>query len=111
MKQKRSALPRYAVAIASAVLATLVRLMLASAMGAQAPYVTYIIAVTATAWYGGLGPALVTMLLGAFATIYFVLTPPDSFSFSDNADVLRFTLYLLTGTTIALFSEAMHRAQ
>ncbi len=103
MKQTRSTLLSYAVAILSVALATVLRLMLAPILENQAPFITYIIAVALIAWYGGLGPALVAAALGAVAGGYFFITAP--------LDVMKFAPYLVLSFVISLISEAMRRTR
>ncbi|HKP87100.1 MAG TPA: DUF4118 domain-containing protein, partial [Blastocatellia bacterium] len=111
MKQARSAMLRYAVAITSVAVATWLRLMLAPLLGEQAPFITCLIVVTFIAWYGGLGPALVSAALGAVAIDYFILPPPYEFSSHDKESILRFGTYLIASAAIALFSEATRRSR
>jgi PAS domain S-box-containing protein len=111
MKQARSAIQNYAVAIASAAAATGLRLMLSPILDVQAPFVTCLIAVTFTAWYAGLGPALISSALGAIAAYYFILTPQNGFPISEKNDVMRYVTYLISCAVVALFSEAMRRAR
>lgn len=64
---------RYGVAILSVAIAAAARAGLDPALGEHLPYVTFFIAVTASAWYAGPGPALLATLLGfVVATWLFV---------------------------------------
>ncbi|HST22527.1 MAG TPA: PAS domain S-box protein [Blastocatellia bacterium] len=103
MKQTRSTLLSYAVAIVSVALATVLRLMLAPVLQAQAPFVTYIIAVALIAWYAGFGPALVAASLGAITGGYFFVTGP--------LEVMKFVPFLVLSVVISLISETMRRTR
>jgi K+-sensing histidine kinase KdpD len=71
---------RYGSAIVCIVVATWVRTLLDSISGNQFPYATLFFAVLLTAWYGGFGPALVAVVLGAMLSAYFLIQPRGSFS-------------------------------
>ena len=76
----RSLWMRYGVAVGAAVLALLVRFPLAPLLGVTAPYLTFFIATTASAVFGGFGPGLVTTLAGAILALAFVLPSMGTFS-------------------------------
>src|ERR1044071_5289584 len=103
MKQTRPTLLNYAVAILSVALATALRLLLAPVLEAQAPFITYIIAVALMAWYSGLGPALVAAALGAVAGGYFFISYP--------LEVMKFLPFLVLSVVISLISETMRRTR
>ncbi len=71
---------RYGVAIGAAILALLVRFPLAPFLGSTAPYLTFFVATTASAVFGGFGPGLVTTLSGAFLALAFILPSASTFS-------------------------------
>jgi PAS domain S-box-containing protein len=71
---------RYGFAVGAAVLALLVRFPLAPLLGVTAPYLTFFIATTASAVFGGFGPGLVTTLAGAILALAFVLPSMGTFS-------------------------------
>jgi len=93
----------YAVAIISVALATALRLLLAPVLEAQAPFITYVIAVALMAWYSGLGPALVAAALGAVAAGYFFISYP--------LEVMKFLPFLVLSVVISLISETMRRTR
>lgn len=72
MVQTRSAARRYLFAIALVAAAVAARLALQPFI--DAPFLTFFIAILATAWYWGLGPSLVATLLSAGAA-YFMVSP------------------------------------
>jgi PAS domain S-box-containing protein len=78
-------------------------MIFAPILEAQAPFVTYIIAVSLIAWYGGLGPALVAAALGALAGGYFFLTDP--------LEGMKFAPYLVLCVVISVISEAMRQTR
>jgi PAS domain S-box-containing protein len=95
----------------SILLATLLRMLLQPLLGSNQPYVTYVIAVIFTAWYGGLRPALLALVLGALGAVYFFVSPSNSLGLTGVPNMIGVFLYLTVGITSALLSEAMHRAR
>src|ERR1700676_411146 len=74
---------RYGLAILAAIVALLLRRLLAPLLGENNPYHTLWAAVVFSAWYCGLGPSLVTTLLGVVGVWYWFLPPFHSFSLQD----------------------------
>src|ERR1035438_5618724 len=82
----RSAPLRYGAAVFSIAVASLVRMALGPLLGDQLPFVTFFAGIAAAAWFGGVGPSLLSAALGfALAELFFVrhahrwwiLTPLD----------------------------------
>src|SRR5690349_535548 len=71
----RTLLLRYGVAVVSAALAVLLREALNPLWSHRLPFLTLFPAVFLSAWYGGLGPGLVTTALCAIAANYLWLVP------------------------------------
>jgi PAS domain S-box-containing protein len=105
-----SNLKRYGVAVLSSLLATIVRAALEPVLQIRTAFITYFLALVVTAWYGGLGPALVVVLLGTIAAAYFFIPPDNSLLITDLGDLLSLALFIIIGTAIAFLSEAMHSA-
>src|SRR5437763_13982069 len=68
-------LPRYGSALAGVLLATLIRVWLHPLLGNQYPFPTFFVASMVTAWYAGLGPALLSLTLGCLAGIHYFVLP------------------------------------
>jgi PAS domain S-box-containing protein len=102
---------RYSLSLVAVVLATLLRLLLHPLLDNTAPYVTYYIAVLFTAWACGLGPALLTLFLGAAAAVTFFVAPRASLAIEGAPNIIGLTLYFSVGTIGALLSQEMHRAR
>jgi PAS domain S-box-containing protein len=111
LKVSRSTLLCYGVAVTSILLATLLRMLLQPILGSNQPYIMYVIAVVFTAWYGGLRPALLALLLGALGAVYLFVPPGYPFTLANGQHVLGLILYLIVCITSALLSEEMHRAR
>lgn len=110
-----SELSRYAGAVAGVVLATLLRLLLDPVLKSNLPLTTYFVAVIATAIYAGLGPALVSMALGAITGAFLFMEPRVSFALSSRSEALRLLAFCaLTGGLSALIwttQRARRRAE
>ena len=101
----------YGCAVASIALAVYVRHLLALLIGVQQPYTTIYFAVMLTAWYGGVGPALVSVALGALAADYFLIPHQGVFGFADAQQEVGMALHLGTNLGIALIGGVMHTAR
>ena len=103
-------LKTYGVAVLSVALATVLRMALNPLLGGRTTYITYFLALVATAWYGGLGPALVVVALGAMLSAILFLPPEYSLRITDPGALLSLFLFIIAGTAVALFSGALHRS-
>ena len=84
--------------------------MLDPVLGIRSPSPFILFAVLATAWYGGVGPSLTALALGALGADYFLLTPRGTFDLADE-DMVVLVLYCITGLGISLLAGRMHRAR
>jgi signal transduction histidine kinase/ActR/RegA family two-component response regulator len=100
----------YAVALVTVGAATLLRMSLQPVLGEQAPFAAYVVAVTFVAWYGGLGPALVSLVLGALSAAHWFLPPAGSLAIVDGASRVGLTFYTVLCLASALAIESMRRA-
>lgn len=80
----KSTATRYAVAASVALLALLLRGALAPILGDQAPYLTLFPAVIFSAWYLGIGPAILTAVIGLVGVWYWFLVPFHSFALQNR---------------------------
>jgi PAS domain S-box-containing protein len=115
---QRSPLSGYVTAIAFTAAALGIRLWLDPVLADRIPFASFFAAVALTAWFGGFGPCLVAIVLGALAVWYFVLEPRHSFALDSPYQTLGLITFALTGLVIAGFSSrtrsalrAMHDAQ
>ncbi|MFY9659047.1 MAG: PAS domain-containing protein [Terriglobales bacterium] len=103
---------RYALAGLAAVGALLLRKMLSPWFGTTNVYHTVGAAVLFSAWYCGVGPAIVATLISVVGSWYFILLPLHSFRFEDHrnqiAGLVEFGI--LSGFVIAL-GEVNRRSQ
>ncbi|HEY9631931.1 MAG TPA: PAS domain S-box protein [Coleofasciculaceae cyanobacterium] len=98
---------RYGVAVLAVVLAMLLMLLLNPWVTmAQSPFLIFFGAVVVSAWYGGMGPGLLTTCLSALLSSYFFVYPIYSLDL-DLSDSVRVSLFMLEGTLISALCEAL----
>ena len=61
-----------------------------------------------SAWFGGLGPSLVALALGALSALAFFMPWSGSPSANTAADLLGTALYVVVGSVLVAYSQA-HR--
>lgn len=116
MKGKvRSQLLGYGVAVVSVVVATALRYAVGPLLPPGLPFLTYFIAVVVSAWYGGLGPAAVCIVLSSLAAAHFFIPPDDSLLIEDPAHLIGLGAFIVLGAAMAALGETMrvavHHAQ
>ncbi|HEY1293716.1 MAG TPA: response regulator [Chloroflexota bacterium] len=98
---------RYGVAIALSALALLFAWVFKPAFGTDA-YAVFYLAVIVSAWYGGLGPAIVAGVVGLLANIVFQL-PQMGGPGLTNDDWLRVAIYVSVASLIVLITNRLDR--
>src|SRR5204862_4928940 len=108
---------RYSAAIVLAFLAMLLRLSVDPWVGDQYPFATFIAAAAISAWFGGAGPALLTLVLGYLLADWFFISPRHELNISGLtrdqaiASALFFGLSLIIVSLSALTQAARNRAE
>ena len=110
-QERRSTILRYGVAVLSLIVATLVRSSLHPILGPNQPFITFLLAVLATAWFAGLGPSLLTLTAGGVVALYLFVPPEFSFRITGAAQLVGLILYVTVGLTGILIIEAQRRAR
>jgi K+-sensing histidine kinase KdpD len=101
-------LVRYGIAVATVTVALLARLALDPLLKDQFPFSTFYIAVAVTSYFAGLGPALVSLLLGLVISVWFVIPPRTTLEIRGLPDIVEILIYLLvTGTITTLIPELL----
>jgi K+-sensing histidine kinase KdpD len=95
----------YLLALASTLTATIVRFAMDRELDEKSRMMLFIPAVLASAWYGGVGPGIFALLLGALMAAWVLIPPITNLSFGDQADQLSFLLYLVVGAGIILLAH------
>src|ERR1700739_4195592 len=70
------------------------------------PYHTVWLAVAFSSWYCGLGPSIVTAILGTLGVWYWFLPPPHSFAIPDRTDVYGMLGFLVFSAVIIALGES-----
>jgi PAS domain S-box-containing protein len=95
----RSPLARYAVAVFATALAFALTLGLESVM-ARNPFLFFVVAVVVSAWFGGLGPGLLSSALSALGSLYFLRSPAYSVFASGAEEGARLSVFLFVAIVI-----------
>jgi PAS domain S-box-containing protein len=109
----RSPAVRYGLAVLAVATATGVRALLDPSLGAYQPFAFFYVAIAAAASIGGVGPALVAIVLGYLAGDWFFVAPRHELSIlTFKPDVTVGCLaFVLVGLTIAGITDAMRAAE
>ncbi len=83
----------------------------ASPLKNGSPFLLFVVAVILSAGYGGLGPGLVSGLLGTLAIAYFFLPPINTFAIENTDDVLRLAVYVLVALGVSWLTAAREQAK
>lgn len=100
---------RYALAILAALVALSLRHLLIPLLGFENPYHTAWLAVAFSAWYYGVGPSVVTALVGALGVWYWFLPPFHSFALQDRTEVFGIVGFLAFSGVIIALGESSRR--
>lgn len=100
---------RYVLAILGGVAAVMLRLLLVPLLGYQNPYHTIWLAVAFSAWYCGVGPAVITTLIGALGVSYWFLPPVRSFASPDRIELFGLLGFVAFSGVIIALGESSRR--
>ena len=89
----RSRAAAFLIAAVSSGLALLLTLSIPNAKTSPV-FVPFVLAVMASAWYGGLFAGCASALLNAFTAAYFLFPPTGSFAIREPDDVVRFVIFI-----------------
>jgi PAS domain S-box-containing protein len=102
---------QYVLSLAAVATAVIVRWILDPLLGDYIPYATFFAAVAVASCVGGLGPALLAIVVGCVAVQYFFVPPRFSFTLSTGPHLLGSGMYVIVSLIIAGIGEAMRVAQ
>lgn len=107
----RDAVRRYGLATLLAIVALALRGLLLPLLGEDNPYHTMWAAVVIAAWYWGIGPSILTTLIGAVGVWYWFLPPSYSFALKDpKAAIAGIVGFLFFSGLIIALSESNRRS-
>ena len=106
---------RYGGAVVAVALATALRLLLSSALGSRLPFTIYFVVVMLVACFAGLGPALLSIALGAALGAYLFVAPTNAFGIADTSGTLQVAVFcgltLSLSILIKVIQDARKRAE
>jgi signal transduction histidine kinase len=103
MRVLRQNFTHYTIAVGVAVLAVFSRKLLTPILGTENPYHTVWLAVMFSAYYCGIGPTIVSVLISAIGVWYWLLPPYASFEARTSTEVFGMVGFLIfSGVIIAL---------
>jgi PAS domain S-box-containing protein len=105
--KRTSPILRYGVAVLVAGVAVGIKLLLDPVILQDVPFLLLFGAVMLSAWYGGLGPGLLTMVLSGLATNYLFLRPQDPLALG----AIPLLVFFVEGTLICLLTGALRTAR
>ena len=101
---------RYAFSVAVTACGFALTLIIAHAV--QRPiFQLAVVAVVFSAWYGGLGPSLLSAALLATLIAVFLLEPIGSLEVDRSEEILQIGVFLIVAVVVSALSEARHRAE
>lgn len=101
---------RYLLGAGAGVGALWLRSYLHPFLGERNPYHTVWLAVVFSAWYCGVGPAIVTVIIGAMGVWYWFLPPAYSFFGKDRTEISGVIGFLIFSAIVIIFGEFARRS-
>ena len=102
---------RYIISVLSIVLVTEVRLALRPVLLTQHPYAILYIAVAVSAYLGGVGPGVLSTVLGCLAALYFFVSPDVFFGPKGLADWIGMGMFLFCSASLIWILERQREEQ
>src|SRR5437879_10726271 len=102
---------RYAFAASATVIALLIRLALNPLLGDSVPYITLFPAVAFCAWYCGVGPSALSLVLAFIGAQYWFNPPLHSLRIHDTPQAVASLTFLLVSVVLIAMGEARRRRE
>ena len=100
---------QYAFAVLVVILASLLRYFGNPILGEQVPFILFYPTVVLAAWFGGLGPGILSTVLSGFIAWYVFMPPTYAFALSDPTGPAQLMIFLLASSMISFLAESLHR--
>jgi signal transduction histidine kinase len=107
--EHRRTLRAYAFSVLAFLVALVVRVALTPIVGQSLPHATFMVATAFSAWFLGLGPGIVTMLLGLPAADYFFTPPVHTWSAFTVPELPSTFTYLIASSVLVAMGVANRR--
>ena len=101
----------YAVALLCAGLIILVRLALLPILPTGYPFITLFIGVLVSAWYGGFGPGLATLVWGTIGVWYFILPPAGALTPLGSDSAAAMIIAVINNLLLIGIATAQHASR
>ena len=101
---------RYILGTSAGVGALWLRIYLHPFLGERNPYHTVWLAVVISAWYCGVGPAILTTVIGAAGVWYLFLPPANSFFGKDSTEISGIIGFIVFSAIVIVFGESTRRS-
>jgi signal transduction histidine kinase len=108
---QQEVVPRYAIALASAVVSILLRGVLEPVLGHSAFYLTIYLAVVFSALVCGLWPSILTAVVGTVGVVYWFVDTRKSFAIADRRDIHGLIACVCASAVLIALGEADRRQQ
>src|SRR5712671_3990544 len=102
---------RYAVALLATVVALLARLGLNPFLGDYVPYITLFPAVAFCAWYCGVGPSILSVVVALIGARYWFIPPIHSVGAVGMAEAVGILTFLVVSSGLIAMGEARRRSE
>ena len=102
---------QYVFAVTVTIATLLAYLAVSRHIGNQPAPIIFLFSVALSAYAGGLGPGLVSTMLGVLTCDYFTVVPTYSFKVESSVDYVRLASLLLVGALISTLSESLRRTR
>ncbi len=106
-----SLLAQYTVAVGITLLMLVLRSLLLAVLGISAPFILFFLAITVSAWYGGLWPGLLSTGLSALLIVFLPNIPPAVSNLATPARIPFLIIFLVIGVIVSLLQESLHRSR
>jgi len=100
---------RYVVAVLATGIALLTRVLLNPVLDGYLPYITLFAAAAFSAWFCGIGPSILSLVVAIVGVRYWLIHPIHSFAIPDLRQSLGLVLFLLTSALFMVFGEVSRR--
>lgn len=107
----RSILTRYGIGAIAIFATVFLKFLMVPLVSQDVPFLLFSLAVTVTAWIGGLGPGLFATALAAVLNQFFFLRPFLSMAYGDANQPLTQLLFTIEGVCISLICARMNAAR
>jgi len=101
----------YAVAMLCAGLIVLARIALYPVLPDGYPFITLFIGVLVSAWFGGFGPGLATLLWGVIGVWYFLMPPAHSFGPPTAENTAALIVAIVNNLVLVAIATAQHASR